>query len=47
MKQNKISVEEVELCLEELEESNDAQKQVEKALGILPVSPPSMPIHKL
>lgn len=40
MKQNKITVEEVEHCLEELEESIDAQKQVEKALGILSVSPP-------
>ncbi|KAJ6710426.1 SNF7 FAMILY PROTEIN [Salix koriyanagi] len=38
MKQNKISVEEVELCLEELEESNDAQKQVEKALESNPIS---------
>lgn len=28
-------MEEVDLCLEELEESIDSQKQVEKALGIL------------
>ncbi|XP_011025277.1 PREDICTED: uncharacterized protein LOC105126188 isoform X3 [Populus euphratica] len=38
MKQNKITVEEVEHCLEELEESIDAQKQVEKALESNPVS---------
>lgn len=38
MKQNKITVEEVEHCLEELEESIDAQKQVEKALESNPIS---------
>ncbi|KAM7276922.1 hypothetical protein ACFE04_018788 [Oxalis oulophora] len=32
IKENKISVEEVEICLEELEESIDLQKQVEKSL---------------
>ncbi|XP_030539703.1 charged multivesicular body protein 7 isoform X1 [Rhodamnia argentea] len=32
MKENKISVGEVELCLEEIDESIDFQKQVEKAL---------------
>lgn len=34
IKENKISVEEVELCLEELDESINSQKQVENALGI-------------
>lgn len=34
MKENKISVEEVELCLEEIDESIESQKQVEKALGM-------------
>ncbi|XP_034908658.1 uncharacterized protein [Populus alba] len=38
MKRNKITVEEVEHCLEELEESIDAQKQVEKALESNPIS---------
>ncbi|CAK7348555.1 unnamed protein product [Dovyalis caffra] len=37
MKQNKITAEEVELCLEELEESIGVQKQVEKALESTPV----------
>ncbi|KAK8509740.1 hypothetical protein V6N13_093590 [Hibiscus sabdariffa] len=36
IKENKISVEEVQLCLEELEESIDSQKQVEKALDSAP-----------
>ncbi|XP_012083024.1 uncharacterized protein LOC105642715 isoform X2 [Jatropha curcas] len=36
MKQNKITVEEVDICLEELEESIDSQKQVEKALESTP-----------
>ncbi|EEF47153.1 charged multivesicular body protein 7 [Ricinus communis] len=36
MKQNKITVEEVDLCLEELEENIDSQKQVEKALESTP-----------
>lgn len=35
MKENKISVEEVEFCLQELEESIESQKQVDKALGTL------------
>ncbi|KAE8703610.1 SNF7 family protein, putative isoform 2 [Hibiscus syriacus] len=39
--ENKISVEEVQLCLEELDESIDSQKQVEKALALtVEVSPP-------
>ncbi|XP_022757712.1 charged multivesicular body protein 7 isoform X2 [Durio zibethinus] len=36
IKENKISVEEVQLCLEELDESIDSQKQVEKALESAP-----------
>ncbi|KAF2324985.1 hypothetical protein GH714_022089 [Hevea brasiliensis] len=36
MKQNRITVDEVDLCLEELEESIDSQKQVEKALESTP-----------
>uniref|UniRef100_A0A2P2IHC0 Charged multivesicular body protein 7 n=2 Tax=Rhizophora mucronata TaxID=61149 RepID=A0A2P2IHC0_RHIMU len=36
MKQNRITVEEVENCLDELEESIDSQKQVEKALESAP-----------
>ncbi|KAG8653364.1 uncharacterized protein LOC110615567 isoform X2 [Manihot esculenta] len=36
MKQNRITMEEVDLCLEELEESIDSQKQVEKALESTP-----------
>ncbi|XVF72856.1 hypothetical protein PTKIN_Ptkin12aG0154300 [Pterospermum kingtungense] len=36
MKENKISVEEVELCLEELDESINSQKQVENALESAP-----------
>ena len=34
IKENKISVEEVQLCLEELDESINSQKLVENALGI-------------
>lgn len=34
IKENKISVEEVELCLQELDESIDSQKQLENVLGI-------------
>ena len=33
IKENRISVEEVQLCLQELEESIDLQKQVENVLG--------------
>jgi charged multivesicular body protein 7 len=33
MKENRISVEEVEFCLQELDESIESQKQVDKALG--------------
>lgn len=33
MKENKISVEDVDLCLRDLQESIDSQKEVEKALG--------------
>ncbi|KAG4115710.1 hypothetical protein ERO13_D12G123000v2 [Gossypium hirsutum] len=36
IKENKISIEEVQLCLEELDESIDSQKQVEKALEPAP-----------
>ncbi|OMO82307.1 Snf7 [Corchorus olitorius] len=36
IKENKISVEEVQLCLEELDESIDSQKQVEMALESAP-----------
>ncbi|KAK7820515.1 charged multivesicular body protein 7 [Quercus suber] len=36
MKENKISVEEVEFCLQELEESIESQKQVDKALESTP-----------
>ncbi|XVF22213.1 hypothetical protein REPUB_Repub12eG0154300 [Reevesia pubescens] len=36
IKENKISVEEVQLCLEELDESIDSQKQVENALESAP-----------
>ncbi|KAK6285923.1 hypothetical protein POUND7_012102 [Theobroma cacao] len=38
IKENKISVEEVHLCLEELDESIDSQKQVEMALESAPYS---------
>ncbi|XP_057965644.1 uncharacterized protein LOC131156186 isoform X1 [Malania oleifera] len=38
MKENKISVEEIQLCLQELDESIDSQKQIEKALGSSPSS---------
>lgn len=34
MKENKISVEEVQHCLEELDESIESQKLAEKALGM-------------
>lgn len=34
MKENKISVEEVDVCLRDIQESIDSQKEVEKALGI-------------
>ncbi|KAB1224087.1 Charged multivesicular body protein 7 [Morella rubra] len=37
IKENKISVEEVEFCLQELEESIESQKQVEKALESTPL----------
>jgi hypothetical protein len=33
VKDNRMSVEEVEFCLQELEESIESQKQVDKALG--------------
>ncbi|KAJ8748658.1 hypothetical protein K2173_008103 [Erythroxylum novogranatense] len=36
MKQNKITIEEVELCLEELEEGIDSQKKIEKTLESTP-----------
>lgn len=35
MKENKISVEDVDLCLRDFQESIDSQKEVETALGIL------------
>lgn len=34
MKENKISVEDVDICLRDLQECIDSQKEVEKALGI-------------
>lgn len=34
IKENKISVEDVDLCLRDLQESIDSQKEVEKALGM-------------
>ena len=34
IKENKISAEEVDLCLSNLQESIDSQKEVQKALGI-------------
>lgn len=34
MKENKISAEEVDVCLRDIQESIDSQKEVEKALGI-------------
>jgi charged multivesicular body protein 7 len=34
IKENKISVEDVDVCLRDLQESIDSQKEVEKALGI-------------
>lgn len=34
MKENKISVEEVDVCFRDIQESIDSQKEVEKALGI-------------
>lgn len=34
IKENKISIEDVDLCLRDLQESIDSQKEIEKALGI-------------
>jgi len=34
IKENKISVEDVDLCLRDIQESIDSQKEVEKILGI-------------
>ncbi|XP_044493257.1 charged multivesicular body protein 7 [Mangifera indica] len=39
IKKNKINVEEVQICLEELEHSIDMQKQVEKVLESAPLDP--------
>lgn len=38
IKENKVSVEEVDLCLKDLQESIDSQKELEKALGIFFIS---------
>lgn len=34
MKENKISMEDVDLCLRDVQENIDSQKEIEKALGI-------------